>query len=1473
MKNGKLWLALCLTLVLVVGLCLPMQAEAAGVTVYLDPANGADTNAGTEAAPVKTLEAAYGKLTEGGTVVFLSDLSITADTFFPACAYPVTLTSKTGNEGIYTTGNLRMQAATTFKDITLTFNASGLRFISGEGYDLTIDTGVTTVNQTSNQVNLLATKRYNSTLKTSPTLTVRSGNWNYIYATHGNSLTGDVTVVMEGGSCKYISPCYDATVTGNVNITVKNGTVSSYLYTEPTHANGKITGNLTVTLGDGADVTKVTTSNGVVQGSAFVRLDGEGQSVDAMVGYGAGSNLVLCSGTYSGSASGYGATSIDVPAGKTLTLAGAVTADTVKCAGTLNFEGAGALTAAAVEGAVNCTITGDVMGNKAYVTAPADADIRFPASTGVINENGQWIVRDTSEFKGMVIKAESDVTMVFYKDHDRQEQDKIQPDFTQTDGDYTYYYFAGAKGYYCYDASKTGYYTIYQRVYMTAAEAATCTVEEVVMEKRGDGWDYRYYYGQVDEYIQNSEYDMSEKWHTEVPLVTPVFTNEDKAAHQMTTQAELEAFIQNLDDADDNMYIFSIGKSAKYQHDIPIVFFTKTDLSDCTTLEEVAAKLEKDGLYNVGYKAQMHGDEHAAGEGALGVINLLDKEENQYLLDSMNIYVMPRTNPDGAQECQRVLRQQSLLFPENESLGSSIDPNRHMLTLAVHEARLYLKTVQLFHPVAELDGHERQRSSNIGDNQIGASWFDGRSQELLDIQVEMIYSMFDALKAVDLSGAWYDDRVSTTPSAGNTRSYGGAQGRIHLLMETRGIYLGNECYATRTASHIVSAMAYLNFCAENVEEIARIVAAEQQDLINRGKTYEETDTVTLSSVEVAHPEYTITTEKANFATGTIDKTYRQVPNFYEASRTRVAPTAYVIPKNLPKIEEIVELMDLEEIAYYEVPANTAILLQQYSGTVSDTWVTSNVTLSEERYFTFPEGAYVFQMDQANAYLLAMLMEPDAASLDLVQQDRITVNGDGTFPIYRYIHDLNAEDKIDVVAAPSAPANLTWTAPTDGNNGVIAGLDTALLYEYRVSGDESYTAVPAGSDRITGLAEGKYYIRVQSVGGLPAGGETFVSLFASYTVYLDQTNGSDDNDGYAETAAVKTLSKAISQLTSRLEGMPADYEGTIILLSDYISTSQYFNIPSHTYPVVFTSKTGAECMHLNSTESKTYLTLGGDTTFENMKLGVTSTSTNNYLCGNGYKLVVGENVDTTGGTKIFNIIGGNRSKRVASADISIASGTWQNIYISGSTYGVDGDAKLVMTGGTVKSSITPGYSVNTEGNVTIILENVNGNTIYCGNTNSYHVKGNVDITLGEGVTFKTFYAGSRDAGNVEGTVTVTVDGADLTGIKLVGKAANSTGTVGKSVLVYKSGTLGTYSDFTEFVDKSTTEPEVVKGDLNGDGNVSDADAMYLLRYTLFGDSRYPLNQGGDVNGDGAISDADAMYLLRFTLFGPSRYPLH
>ncbi len=61
-----------------------------------------------------------------------------------------------------------------------------------------------------------------------------------------------------------------------------------------------------------------------------------------------------------------------------------------------------------------------------------------------------------------------------------------------------------------------------------------------------------------------------------------------------------------------------------------------------------------------------------------------------------------------------------------------------------------------------------------------------------------------------------------------------------------------------------------------------------------------------------------------------------------------------------------------------------------------------------------------------------------------------------------------------------------------------------------------------------------------------------------------------------------------------------------------------------------------------------------------------------------------------------------------------------------------------------------------------------------------------------------------------------------------------------------------------------------GDMNADGEITDADAVYLLYYTFLPE-QYPINQECDFNDDGEITDQDAVYLLYHT-FLPDQYPI-
>ena len=94
--------------------------------------------------------------------------------------------------------------------------------------------------------------------------------------------------------------------------------------------------------------------------------------------------------------------------------------------------------------------------------------------------------------------------------------------------------------------------------------------------------------------------------------------------------------------------------------------------------------------------------------------------------------------------------------------------------------------------------------------------------------------------------------------------------------------------------------------------------------------------------------------------------------------------------------------------------------------------------------------------------------------------------------------------------------------------------------------------------------------------------------------------------------------------------------------------------------------------------------------------------------------------------------------------------------------------------------------------------------------------------------------------------------------------------------YKNGTLvSTEAEYRFRVEEHVSlvakfSANEIIGDLNGDGNVNDADVAYLLWHTLFPDA-YPISANGDFNGNGIVDDQDVAYLLWHTLF-PDAYPL-
>lgn len=541
----------------------------------------------------------------------------------------------------------------------------------------------------------------------------------------------------------------------------------------------------------------------------------------------------------------------------------------------------------------------------------------------------------------------------------------------------------------------------------------------------------------------------------------------------------------------------------------------------------------------------------------------------------------------------------------------------------------------------------------------------------------------------------------------------------------------------------------------------------------------------------------------------------------------------MIPADLPKIGEIIELMDLQQIEYTLLPAGAAIELQQYTGTVE------NIALSNEQTYAFPNGAYVFQMNQVNAYVLAMMMEPDSCGQDLVQQNRITPEGE-LFPIYRYIHDLE-NGAITYTIAPAAPQGLTATNATEkANDGVISGLDANKLYEYKAPGSAEYVKVAAGTTTLTGLVPGEYQIRFQETATEIASLDAVCTIGCTVTVYLNSATGSDTNAGTEENAPLATLEGAYNKLISILGPGGENISGAIVLTGDYTITSDArVDLPTHGFPVAILGKETSVKLTFNPTtvgQSTQVLAFHGDTTLDHLTFHAASKEKYDYIYACGNKLTIGREVITTSARKTIypHLVAGDFKTAAEDTDLTILAGTWGRVYVGSFEAGHTGTAKLTVDGATIRETIRNKYSGVSTGDSIIDLKNTSFQAYYTGYKDDF--SGDVTLILRENVS-GTIYTGLAKSGNVTGTVRVVMKGADLADLTLYNtpSESNTTGTVAKGVMVFASGEAVPVEGFDEIhIDTDTTV--TLGADLAAD-KVAGTGEVLLNGYDLTGEGIY------------------------------------
>ena len=595
------------------------------------------------------------------------------------------------------------------------------------------------------------------------------------------------------------------------------------------------------------------------------------------------------------------------------------------------------------------------------------------------------------------------------------------------DGSYT----AAEPGVYSYHISGNGYYNILKIVNITQNDVDKGITIEVVGgplgendDEFGDGYQPTVKPSQApDSYVMDARDAMLCIWPDEIlehfttentthdkEYNTPAFDGTD-AAHEFTTQDEMVEFMQDRDKKCDYMYLYSAGETPNYHFDIPLAIFTNTKIPANATLEEAAKLVKENGKTTVWYQTQIHPNEPASGEGALVVVdNFVNDPEAKALLDDINVVIVPRINPDG-----------SYLF--SRATYDGFDMNRdHMALKAAELAQLHT-AYRLFMAEVVLDGHEftfygassgeetgKAYMSNAYDLETTPATSLNNDPEVTEIALEMCGEAFEDARDAGLRVYHYGTTVNNPIG----RAYFGLFNAVSFLIETRGIGAGRQTFERRVFSQEVAATSYITYAAEHADEIIKAVAAARADVVAKGKTYEESDVLALYQTKSGKTltDYTAATVQYSVADGSekVSKAYPLSLND-TLTRSRVRPTAYVIPADTANIEKILYIMDNQGAEYYKLNAGTTASLQQYYY-VGDYMVNGKAKgieagLRDTADVTFASGAYVFPMDQVASNVIAMLCEPDVTDSNgydgtlyqykQIDYDKSTMN----FPLYRY----------------------------------------------------------------------------------------------------------------------------------------------------------------------------------------------------------------------------------------------------------------------------------------------------------------------------------------------------------------------------------------------------------------------------------------------------------------------------------------
>jgi hypothetical protein len=249
-------------------------------------------------------------------------------------------------------------------------------------------------------------------------------------------------------------------------------------------------------------------------------------------------------------------------------------------------------------------------------------------------------------------------------------------------------------------------------------------------------------------------------------------------------------------------------------------------LSRAADLSAVA--LRASGRPTVLLIGQQHGDEPAGAEALLVLARQIAQGPLAPLLDRLNVIVLPRANPDGAQAGRR-------------ATASGLDANRDHLQLRTPEAQAIAALWRDYQPAVVVDAHEyppiepyRERFGAVARADVLLQYATTANVHEFVTRASHEWfrsSLLDSFAREGLTVDWYhtlaaapgDRRVAMGgPRPDTGRNAAGLRHAVSLLIETRGVGLGRAHLARRVHAQVVAATSVLNTAAVRADDLVRL---------------------------------------------------------------------------------------------------------------------------------------------------------------------------------------------------------------------------------------------------------------------------------------------------------------------------------------------------------------------------------------------------------------------------------------------------------------------------------------------------------------------------------------------------------------------------------------------------------------------------------------------------------------------------